>query len=154
MRTMQLNAWVDDNFMNAQILFLPLVLYCHNPKMLKIALHSVSFCITECLVSITMNEMRGWSIILHLLICLFYLLQLNIISLISPKITLALCLLLSFCKMEFCSYLEKNLVRPKLEQPDQFRQPCIRLGVAYVNMHVLRHFKEELAWAILKQLCH
>ena len=58
----------------------------------------VRFCTTEYLVSITMTGMCGWPIILHHLICLFYLLQLNIVSLISPKITLALCLLLAFCK--------------------------------------------------------
>ena len=39
---------------------------------------------------------------------LFYLLQLNIISVISPKITLTLCLLLAFCKNGILLYLEKN----------------------------------------------
>ena len=68
--------------------------------------------------------MRGRPIILHYLICLFYLLQLNIISLINPKMTLALCYYLSFAKMEFCFYLEKKLVRPKPEQPDRFHRPC------------------------------
>ena len=72
-----------------------------------------SFCTTEYLVSITINRMREQLIILHLLIYLFYLLQLNIVSLISPTILLALCLLLVFCKMEFCFYLEKKLVRSK-----------------------------------------
>ena len=28
----------------------------------------------------------------------------------------------------------------------------IRVGVAYVNVHVLRHLKEELSWAIDKRL--
>ena len=28
MRTMQLNAWVADNFMNVEIVFLPLILQC------------------------------------------------------------------------------------------------------------------------------
>ena len=49
--------------------------------------------------------MRGQTIILYLLI---YLLQLSIISLTSPKITLALLLLLTFCKMEVYFYLQKN----------------------------------------------
>ena len=35
LRTMQLNAWVADNFMNIEILFLPLILYCCNLKMLE-----------------------------------------------------------------------------------------------------------------------
>ena len=34
--------------------------------------------------------------------------RLNILNLISPKITLALCLLLPFAKMEFCLYFEKK----------------------------------------------
>ena len=54
-RTMQLNAWVADNFMNIEILFLLL-----------------TFCTTEYLVSMTMNRMHGRPIILHHLICLFY----------------------------------------------------------------------------------
>ena len=58
----------------------------------------LSFCTTEYLVSITINGMCECPITLHLLICLFYLLWLNIISLISPKIILALCLLFAFCK--------------------------------------------------------
>ena len=66
----------------------------------------LSFCTTEYLVSITVNGMRGQPIILHLLICFFYPLEVNIISLTSPKIILALCLLLSFVKMEFCFYLD------------------------------------------------
>ena len=37
----------------------------------------LSFCTTEYRVSITMNVMRGRPIILHLLICLFYLLKHN-----------------------------------------------------------------------------
>ena len=53
--------------------------------------------------------MRGRTIILQHLICLFYLLYLNIISLISPKITLALlfitCLLQ---KWNFAFTLRKN----------------------------------------------
>ena len=28
----------------------------------------------------------------------------------------------------------------------------IKVGVAYVNIHILKHLKEELAWAIDKQL--
>ena len=32
---MQLNVWVADNFMNIEILFLPVILLCYNPKMLK-----------------------------------------------------------------------------------------------------------------------
>ena len=51
----------------------------------------LSFCITECPVSITMNGMHGWPIIYNLA-------PLDVLSLISPKITLALCLLLAFCK--------------------------------------------------------
>ena len=50
---------------------------CYYPKMLKN--HTpfcllLSFCTTEYLASITMNKMCGRPIILHLLICLFYLL--------------------------------------------------------------------------------
>ena len=85
LRTMQLNAWVDNIF---EILFLHLILSCYSPKMFKhyiLFCLLLSFCTTEYLVSITINGMRGCPIILQLLICLFYLLQLNIISLISPK---------------------------------------------------------------------
>ena len=35
LRTMQLNVWVIDNFMNIKMLFLPLILSCYNPKMSK-----------------------------------------------------------------------------------------------------------------------
>ena len=53
--------------------------------------------------------MHGRLIILHLLICLFYPLYFNIKSLISPKITLALSLLLAFCKKwNFAFTLRKN----------------------------------------------
>ena len=59
----------------------------------------LSFCTAEYLVSITVNGMRGRPIILHLLICFFYILELNIISLTSPKIILALLfIILAFCK--------------------------------------------------------
>ena len=84
----------------------------------------LSFCTTEYLVSITINKMRGRTIILHLLISLFYLLLLLkikakpaqsyillsiIISLISPKShIIALIYYLPFAKMEFCFYLEKT----------------------------------------------
>ena len=58
----------------------------------------LSFCTTEYLVSITVNGMRGQPIILHLLICFFYPLEVNIISLTSPKIILALLFITFFCK--------------------------------------------------------
>ena len=64
-------------FMNVEIVFLPLILQCYHPKMLKNHTQLyllLSFCTTEYLVSITINGMRGPPIILHLLICLFYLL--------------------------------------------------------------------------------
>ena len=74
LRTMQLNAWVADNFMNIKILSLPLILSCYNPKISKNHTTLCSFCTALYLVSITINGMCGWPIILHLLICLFYLL--------------------------------------------------------------------------------
>ena len=50
--------------------------------------------------------MCGWPIIQHLFICFFYLIQLNIISLTSPKITLVLLFITAF--LEFHFYLEKT----------------------------------------------
>ena len=96
--------------MKIEILFLPLILWCYNPKVLKN--HTplcllLSFCATEYFVCITMNKMRGQPIILHLLICLFYLLQLNIISLTVPKPHQNF-LYLPFAKWNFVFTLRKN----------------------------------------------
>ena len=60
------------------------------------------------LCHIRINHMCGWPIIFHHLIQLFYLLYFNITSLTSPKITLALLLLLAFCKMKFCYTLRNS----------------------------------------------
>ena len=77
MRTMQLNVWMANHFMNIEILFYLLHYNIITLKCLKNYTPfclSLSFCTTEYLVSITMNGMRGRPIILHLLIRLFYLL--------------------------------------------------------------------------------
>ena len=61
--------------------------------------------------------MRGWLIILHLLIRFFYLLKLNIVNLISPKITLSsyFCLLaiVSFYNELNFIFTLRKLVQPK-----------------------------------------
>ena len=63
LRTMQLNAWVANKFMNIEILFLltsyTIILQCYNPKMLKITLHSV--CTAEYLVSTDNNKQNAWA---------------------------------------------------------------------------------------------
>ena len=37
-------------------------------------------------------------------------------------------------------------------QVKRWSASVIRVSVAYVNIHILRHLKEELAWAIDKRL--
>ena len=90
LRINHLNAWVVDNFTTVGIFFYQPYYNVISLLGLKIThIHSVyysAFCITEYFV----RTMRGRPIILQLLICLFYLSQLNIISLKSPKITLEL----------------------------------------------------------------
>ena len=93
----------------------------------------LSFCTAEFLVSITINGMRGRLIILHLLICFSYLLELNIISLTSPKITLKLFYYLLFVKMELCFYLDKNRSsQTNSASPDMYHCICMCL---YLKMH-------------------
>ena len=132
MRTMQLNAWVADNLYYNVITLNHSILFSY--QLLR-------FCTTEYLVSITVNGMRGWPIILHPLICLFYLLQLNIISLISHKITLALCLLLAFCKNGILFLPEKKLVWPKPEQLDRFHHIFENFGREISPLNQLTTYK-------------
>ena len=87
--TIQLNAWAVITSPMLISSFYQLYYNVISLTGLKSHYHSVyylDFCTTEYLASI----MRGQLIILHLMICFSYLLQLNIISLTSPKIALAL----------------------------------------------------------------
>ena len=113
----------------------------------------LSFCTAEYLVSITINGMRGQPITLHLLICLFYLLQLNIISLISPKITLVLLFITCLQQKWNFVFTLRKLVRPKPEQPDRFRRPwhiyfdvLIYSQLAMKPSHVIYNLIKLLRW--------
>ena len=122
LRTMQLNAWVANNFMNIKILFYYNVITL---KCLKTTLPFYLLLKLLYFVSITINGMRGRSIILYLLICHFdlFFAQYNKPNK-SKNLISTLFITFFFVKMEVCFYLEKKLVWPKPEQPDRFRSPC------------------------------
>ena len=44
------------------------------------------------------------------------------------------------------------MVKSSCTQVTRWSVSIIRVGVAYVNIRVLRHLKEELSWAIDKRL--
>ena len=82
-----------------------------------------SFCTTEYHVSITINGMRGRSIILYLLICLFYLRHIKLKALINPKITLTLLFISCLLQKRNFVFTLRKTGPAKPEQPDRFRRP-------------------------------
>ena len=103
---MQLNAWVANDFMNIKILFYYNVITL---KCLKTTLPFYLLLKLLYLVSITINGMRGRSIILYLLICHFdlFFAQYNKPNK-SKNLISTLFITFFFVKMEVCFYLEKK----------------------------------------------
>ena len=104
-----------DIFDTTHMAFIPIVL-CHckstKPKN-HTRMHSIYYLLLHNTIPCAhkINRMRGRPILFHLLIWLFYLLYCNMISLRSTKITLQrqhFCLLLTFCKIEFCFTLRSS----------------------------------------------
>ena len=58
-------------------------------------------------------------------LCTFSQIRSHIISLTNPKITLALLLILTFCKNGSLFLPSEKLVQPKPEQPDCFCRPWV-----------------------------
>ena len=87
-------------------------------------------------------------IIMHLLICFFYLLQINIISLTSPKITLVLCLLFAFCKNNFYFILRKT--SPTRTGAARLFPPALHVVINPVQIteffNILVHNPQTITW--------
>ena len=107
-----------DIFDTIHMVFIPIV-QCHckstKPKN-HTSMHSIYYLLLHNTIPCAhkINCMRGRPIVFHLLIWLFYLLYCNMISLTSTKITLQrqrFCLLLTFCKIEFCFTLSSGAAK-------------------------------------------
>ena len=80
--------------------------------------------------------MGGWYS-LHLLICFFYLPCLNIISLTSPKITLAFLFFLLFVKIELYFYLKKNWSSQNQSSRTVFAGPAMTSLMSNIIWHTV-----------------
>ena len=130
-------------FDTTHMILIPIVLsHCKStkPKNHTSTLSITYFCTTEYLVRIKINCVRGWLIIFHLLIWLFYLLCCDITSLTGPEITLALLFITCFLWNGILFLPWEIVVWPRPDQLDQF----LRL-VIYVSFGKL-YFIITLLW--------